>query len=117
MAFSHGQTYSFLDSTQTGVYLKILRRSAVLFGLGLFLNGFWAFNFSTLRVMGILQRISLTYLASALVILKLPRKSQWGLTGLLLVGYWLALSFIPVPEFGAGNLTRTGNFGAYMWIA
>lgn len=114
MAFSMARHTASLTQPKRAVYLKILRRSAILFGLGLFLNGFWSYNFSTLRVMGILQRISLTYLASAFVILKLPRKSQWGLTGLLLVGYWLALSFVPVPEFGAGNLTRTGNFGAYI---
>lgn len=114
MAFSLARHTASLTQPKRAVYLKILRRSIVLFGLGLFLNGFWSYNFSTLRVMGILQRISLTYLASALVILKLSRKGQLGVTGCLLVGYWLALSFIPVPEFGAGNLTRTGNFGAYV---
>ncbi|WP_299484995.1 DUF5009 domain-containing protein [Acaryochloris sp. IP29b_bin.137] len=114
MAFSLARHTASLTQPKRAVYLRVLRRSLVLFGLGLLLNGFWSYNFSTLRVMGVLQRISLTYFVAALVILKLPRKSQWGVTGLLLVGYWLALSFIPVPGFGAGDLTRTGNFGAYI---
>lgn len=114
MAFSLARYTASLTRPKRAVYLRILRRSVVLFGLGLLLNGFWSYNLSALRVMGVLQRISLTYLAAAVVILKLPRKHQWGVTGLLLVGYWLALAFMPVPEFGMGNLTRTGNFGAYV---
>ncbi|WP_299415196.1 DUF5009 domain-containing protein [Acaryochloris sp. IP29b_bin.148] len=114
MAFSLARYTQTFSQPKLSVYIRILRRSIILFLLGLLLNGFWAYDLSTLRIMGVLQRISLTYLASAVIVLKLPRKGQWGVTGLLLVGYWLALSFIPIPEFGAGNLTRIGNFGAYM---
>lgn len=71
------------------VYLRILRRAAILFVLGLILNGFWnkgvwTFDFSSLRLMGVLQRIGLTYLFASLIVLKLPRKSQWILAGILL---------------------------------
>jgi len=93
---------------------RILRRSAILFALGLLLNGFWNYNWSTIRIMGVLQRISLAYLLATLVILKLPRKGQWAIALLLLLGYWLAMSFIPVPGYGVGNLSRDGNLGAYL---
>ncbi len=93
---------------------RILRRSAILFALGLLLNGFWNYNWSTIRIMGVLQRISLAYLLATLVILKLPRKAQWAIALLLLLGYWLAMSFIPVPGYGVGNLSREGNLGAYL---
>ncbi|NJN38644.1 MAG: DUF1624 domain-containing protein [Acaryochloridaceae cyanobacterium CSU_3_4] len=96
------------------IYGRICQRSALLFLLGLFLNGFWFYDLRTLRVMGILQRISLTYLLAALVVLKVPRKGQWAITVVLLGGYWLALAFLPVPDFGVGQLTRTGNFDAYV---
>jgi predicted acyltransferase len=68
---------------------RILRRSAILFALGLLLNGFWNYNWSTIRIMGVLQRISLAYLLATLVILKLPRKGQWAIALLLLLGYGL----------------------------
>jgi predicted acyltransferase len=93
---------------------RILRRSAILFALGLLLNGFWNYNWSTIRIMGVLQRISLAYLLASLVVLSLPRKGQWAIALLLLLGYWLALSFIPVPGYGVGNLSRDGNLGAYL---
>jgi predicted acyltransferase len=100
-------------------YGRIFRRAAILFALGLFLNGFWnqgiwTFDFSSLRLMGVLQRISLTYLIASLAVLHLPRRSQWILTGVLLIGYWLTMMYIPVPGYGAGVLTREGNFGAYV---
>ena len=95
-------------------YWRILRRSAILFALGLLLNGFWNYDLSSIRIMGVLQRISLAYLFAALVVLKLPRRWQWVTAFLLLIGYWLAMSFVPVPGYGVGNLTREGNLGAYI---
>jgi predicted acyltransferase len=98
----------------TSVYRRIFRRSIILFALGLLLNGFWNYDFSNIRIMGVLQRIALAYLFAALAILKLPKKGLWVLTVILLFGYWGALILIPVPDYGAGVLTREGNFGA--WI-
>ncbi|MEA5564591.1 MULTISPECIES: acyltransferase family protein [unclassified Anabaena] len=117
-------TFSLSKYTQdnkptSAVYWRIFRRAAMLFILGLVLNGFWnqgiwTFDFSSIRMMGVLQRISLTYLLASLVVLKLPRPGQWILAGVLLLGYWLAMMYIPVPDYGAGVLTREGNFGAYI---
>ncbi|MEA5572337.1 acyltransferase family protein [Calothrix sp. UHCC 0171] len=96
-------------SVPTPPYGKIFRRALILFALGLFLNGFWnqgtwTFNLENLRYMGVLQRISLSYLFASLAALTLPRQGQWILAGVLLVGYWLAMMYIPVPGFGAGIL-------------
>jgi len=96
------------------IYWRILRRSAILFALGLFLNGFWNYDFSTIRIMGVLQRISVAYLLAALAIINLPRKWLWAIAGIILIGYWGTMSAIPVPEYGAGILTREGNLGAYI---
>ena len=96
------------------VYWRIVRRSLILFALGLFLNGFWNYDWGTIRIIGVLQRISLAYLVAALIVLKVPRKGQWAIAILLLIGYWLAMSFIPVPGYGMGNLSREGNLGAYI---
>ncbi|RAM48532.1 MAG: DUF5009 domain-containing protein [Hapalosiphonaceae cyanobacterium JJU2] len=125
MSFSFAKyTDSKLDAESTSatlplLYWRIFRRAAILFALGLFLNGFWnqgvwTFDFNSIRIMGVLQRISLTYLLTSLVILNLPRKAQWVLAGVLLIGYWLAMMYVPVPSYGAGVLTQDGNLGAYI---
>ncbi|BAU05679.1 DUF1624 domain-containing protein [Fischerella thermalis CCMEE 5330] len=125
MSFSFSKyTDSKLDGEKEKVfvslpYWRIIRRAAILFVLGLLLNGFWnqgvwTFDFNSIRVMGVLQRISLTYLLASLVVLNLPRKGQWILAGVLLIGYWLAMMYVPVPGYGAGVLTRDGNLGAYI---
>jgi predicted acyltransferase len=117
MAFSLSKyTHPAVTSplTKGGIYWRIVRRSAILFALGLLLNGFWNYDWSTIRIMGVLQRISLAYLVAALIVLNLPRSFANAIALLLLIGYWLAMSFVPVPGYGAGNLTRDGNLGAYI---
>lgn len=98
----------------SNIYWRIGRRACILFTLGLLLNGFYTYDFSTIRLMGVLQRIGLAYLFAALIVLNLPRKGQWVLAVLILIGYWLAMSYVPVPGYGAGILTREGNLGAYI---
>jgi predicted acyltransferase len=111
--------YTAENRPTKAVYLRVLRRAAVLFILGLLLNGFWnkgvwTFDLNSIRLMGVLQRIALTYLFASLIVLKLPRKTQRFVAGGLLIGYWLTMMYIPVPEYGAGVLTREGNFGAFI---
>ncbi|YAF96803.1 MAG: acyltransferase family protein [Nodularia sp. CChRGM 3473] len=118
MTFSLSK-YTAANKPTSAVYWRIFRRAAILFTLGLLLNGFWnqgiwTFDLSNIRIMGVLQRISLTYLFAALAVLNLPRTGQWILAGVLLLCYWLTMMYVPVPEYGAGVLTREGNFGAYV---
>jgi predicted acyltransferase len=113
IAFSFSK-YTQGNQPTPGVYWRIARRSLILFGLGLLLNGFWNYDWSSIRIMGVLQRISLTYLLATLIVLNVPRKGQWAIAALLLLGYWLAMSLVPVPGYGIGNLTREGNLGAYI---
>ncbi|MEH2256807.1 acyltransferase family protein [Nostoc sp.] len=118
MTFSLSK-YTEGNKPTSAVYWRILRRAAILFALGLLLNGFWnqgiwTFDLNSIRIMGVLQRISLTYLLASLAVLNLPRKGQWILAAVLLIGYWLTMMYVAVPEYGAGVLTREGNFGAYV---
>ncbi len=112
MAFSL-RKYQEKSNINKSVYQKIMIRCLILFGLGLLLNGFWNYDLNNIRILGVLQRISLTYLFASLAILNLNKKSILILTGSLLIGYWFIMTYLYVPEFGAGNLTRIGNFGAY----
>ncbi len=100
-------------------------RSMIIFIIGLLVNGFPDFNLHTIRIPGVLQRIALCYLASALLCLALNRPNRplrqthriWvvaTVAAVLLAGYWCALMQIPVPGFGPGKLDSFGNVGAYV---
>lgn len=73
--------------------LKILKRSIIIFLLGLFLNLFPYFNFSEVRFMGVLQRISIAYGLGAIICLYLDRSKLLIINGLILIGYWILLYF------------------------
>jgi predicted acyltransferase len=102
----------------------VVLRSAVLFLIGLLVNGFPDYDLHTLRIPGILQRIALCYLCGGLIYLwchgdertqARGSAGNWiiaGFTVFLLAGYWVALKLVPVPGFGAGRLDSLGNLPA-----
>lgn len=103
---------------------KALKRSAVLFGIGVALAAFPFVTFEDgvalkslgeLRVLGVLQRIALCYLGAALLALYAPARVQWGLAAAILAGYALALTLVPVPGFGPGRLdVPEGTLAAFV---
>lgn len=121
-------TYSFGKMVKRGtpkarMYGKVLRRSVLLFAIGLFIEIFplvrfdplRLYDFSTLRVMGVLQRIGLCYLFASVIYLgfRKTRTLMLWVAGLL-VGYWLLMTAVPVPGYGAGDFSREGNLVAYI---
>ena len=96
------------------LYVKIIRRALIIFALGLVLAGFPFFEFSTMRIPGVLQRIAVCYLFASIIFLKTGWRTQALITIALLLVYWLLMTLVPVPGFGAGNLGKEGNFAAYL---
>ncbi|WP_310396445.1 heparan-alpha-glucosaminide N-acetyltransferase domain-containing protein [Hymenobacter sp.] len=99
---------------QGAVLWRVLRRAAVLFGLGLLLSLYPKFDFSAVRVMGVLQRIALVFLGCSFLFLKTGWRTQVGLLAGLLVGYAVLLQAVPVPGFGPANLAPATNLGAWL---
>ena len=96
------------------LYGYILKRFAILMLLGLIMNGFMNFDFANIRYAGVLQRIALCYLFTAIIFIHTSRRVQFALAGAFLLVYWGLLTFVPVPGFGAGVLTPDGNFASYI---
>ena len=93
---------------------KILRRSLIIFAIGLFLSGYPYFDMSTIRIPGVLQRIALVYGAAALLFLWFnPRQLLLIGVGCLLV-YWGLMTMVPVPGGYAPNLEPGTNLGAWL---
>ncbi len=96
------------------LYLKITRRALILFALGIFLNGFPYYDFSVIRIPGVLQRIGICYFFASVIVLTggIRWQAIWTV-GLMLV-YWAFMEFYPVPGVGAGVYEPARNFSAYI---
>jgi predicted acyltransferase len=112
---------SALGSASRRSWGKVIRRTVTLFGLGLFLAGFPFFRLATWRIPGVLQRIAICYLATVTIVTLAEsetfarhRRRVIGVIGILLVGYWIALTLVPVPGGVAGDLSPAGNLGAWL---
>jgi predicted acyltransferase len=78
----------------------IVRRTAIIFAIGLLINAFPHYHLATWRIAGVLQRIALCYLAGSVLYLWTGARTRWAVIAVLLVGYWLLMRFVPVPGFG-----------------
>ncbi len=96
------------------LYLKILKRALIIFGIGLFLNGFPYFSLSELRIPGVLQRIAVCYLVASIIFLNTRVRTQIFISIALLLIYWILLAFVPAPGFVAGDLTKEGSLPSYV---
>ena len=101
-------------ATHGRTMVRILKRSAILFGLGLFSALYPKFDFETLRIPGVLARISWVFLVCGVLFLKTTRRQQIGLLAFVLVLYNVLLQVVPVPGFGPANLEPSTNLGAWL---
>ena len=99
---------------QGAVLGRVARRAAVLFSLGLLLSLYPKFDFSGVRIMGVLQRVALVFFGCSVIFLSTSRRTQIGLVAAFLVGYALLMQLVPVPGFGPANLEPTTNLGAWL---
>jgi predicted acyltransferase len=102
-------------------HMRVLRRALILYALGLVyygglsryyegLGGHWG----DIRLLGVLQRISLCYLAASLMFLNFSLRGMVAAFLALLVGYWALMTFVPVPGIGAGSYAPDANLAN--WI-
>ena len=94
--------------------VRLLRRTVILFALGLFINVFPTFQLSSIRIPGVLQRIALCYFFASLIVLKSDLRGRILWLIALLASYWLMMRYIPVPGIGAGVLEPGKNFAAWV---
>ncbi len=100
--------------SRSDLYVKIIRRTLIIFALGLFLGGFPYFDLQTIRIPGVLQRIAVCYLVASVIFLNTRWRTQAIIAAALLVFYCVIMKYFPVPGFGAGNLEMEGNLAAYV---
>lgn len=107
MAFSFSRRLQQGDRHQ--LFIQVVRRSIIIFGLGLLLNALDLFYDSNLRILGVLQRIALGYFFVGLMVMYIKPIGLFVAGILLLVIYSLGILFVPVPGHGAGVLEPNGS--------
>lgn len=91
--------------------LKIAQRTLVLVFLGCLIDS------SEMKTpvfsMDVLQLIGMAYFVGALCYF-LPRRARAAFAGMLLIAYWAAIKFLPVPGMGSGAFTESQNLIVYL---
>ncbi len=73
------------------------------------------YDFGTMRIFGVLQRIAVCYLVAALIFLYTNWKQQLGIAIALLLGYWLVMTTIPIPGCEITTIDdKACNLAAYI---
>ncbi len=99
---------------RAALFRHVVRRSLLLIAIGLLMRAVPSFDFAEMRWAGVLQRIGLVYLAAGGLYLWLKPSGRWVAAGALLLLYWGLMALVPVPGYGAGDLSVDGNLAAYL---
>ncbi len=105
-----------VGGNQRDLYLKIIRRSATIFALGLMMAAFpfTADRWPHLRIPGVLQRLALCYAFASVIYLKARLRTQLWITAALLLGYWALMKLVAAPGFARGDLTMEGSLASWV---
>lgn len=88
---------------------RIFIRSLILFFLGVFYMGGIAHGLKNIYFAGVLHRIAVAYFFTALIFCFFRPRALIVLCISLLVGYWVLMTFIPIPGIGAPSLAEPGK--------
>lgn len=97
-----------------GAYLRIMPRAIVLYAMGVIYYGGISHHWTDVRLLGVLQRIAICYLAASLLFIHLGWRGLVATLVAVLGGYWVLMTFVPVPGIGAGSFAPDANLAN--WI-
>lgn len=69
---------------------------------------------NTMRIPGVLPRIAVVYFICTVLYLKTSAKTRVWIFAGVLIGYYILMTFVPVPGFGPANLEPETNLGAWL---
>jgi predicted acyltransferase len=102
------------SATKAQLYRHVLFRTLALVFLGMIYNDLMKFDWETMRYTSVLGRIGFAYFFAALIAINARPIGQFiWMTGLL-VAYWAMMRLIPVPGYGAGDLSPAHTLNDYI---
>ena len=96
------------------LYVHIAKRTLVLILLGLVDYGLLRFDWDQMRWSTVLGRIGICYFFAALMVIHTGWRTQALVGTSILLLFWAALMFIPVPGYGPGVRTPEGCLTTYL---
>ncbi|MBR9777595.1 MAG: DUF1624 domain-containing protein [Cytophagales bacterium] len=123
MSFSLGK---FKLKGGKAYFSKVFKRTALIFIIGLLLTAFPFFrvndsgvvpyDFTSIRILGVLQRIALCYGLGATLIYFLSPKKILITSGLILLSYWLVMFLFGVPGMDPFSLEGNASGRLDLWL-
>jgi predicted acyltransferase len=83
---------------RAAAYKRIFRRFVLMFALALIYSGGVTQRWPDIRLLGVLNRIALCYLFTALIFIHFRGKAMVAITASLLIVYWALMSWVPFPD-------------------
>lgn len=93
---------------------RILWRATLLFTLGIFYNGGLQAPWPDVRLLGVLQRIAIAYAGAGLLYVYARPRTIAAVGVAILVGYWAALTFVPIRNLQLTPATLAKTLGPDM---
>ncbi len=93
---------------------KIVKRTLILFLIGVVLSILPLFDYRNVRIPGVLQRIAIVFFACSLIFLYTSWKFQARLGAIVLIGYCMVMTLVPVPGYGYPILEPGKNLAAWL---
>ena len=107
-----------LGDNKTSLLTQTIRRGLTIIAIGLFLNLFPHFDFSVVRIPGVLQRLGLCTILTAPLVLYFNWRQQIAWIAGLYVVYGLLMFGVTVPDVNGvlhtGSLAKGEDFGAWL---
>jgi predicted acyltransferase len=91
------------------VYLRIIKRSLLMYVLGLIYYGGLGQHWDEIRYVGVLQRIAVCYFVTSILFMNLRPAAQAFVVAAILMTYWALMSFVAAPGMGAGSVEPGAN--------
>lgn len=112
--FSYAKQTS-MGMTRRSIYIKILKRVAILICLGIIYNGFFRLDFANIRIASVLGRIGVAWGVASILYMNFKPITRALIASAILIGYWLVVCYIPAPDVtGAEPLSIQGNIVGYI---
>jgi predicted acyltransferase len=89
--------------------VRVVKRSVLLYLLGIFVYGGFSTPFAEIRLLGVLQRIALCYGVTGILFIFFRPRTLGILAGVILLGYWALLALVPAPGQTAATYAEGKN--------